>query len=127
MITIQVKPYTVGSPSFPKVGTQFQVRYINYSAPTAVADCHLLNDQGLEIMTVGLIAATPAQTEAWTDDDAFAGAIAVNAGFELDPDRPKPVLPTPASLIFPPPAPPAETPPIVTPPAVTPPPVTPTS
>jgi hypothetical protein len=126
MITIQIKPYTIGSPSFPKVGTQFQVRYVNYSAPTAVADCHLLNDEGLEIMAVGLIAATAAQTEAWTDDDAFASAIAVNAGFELDPDR-KPVLPTPASLIFPPPAPPAETPPAVTPPAVTPLPVTPTS
>ena len=123
MITIQIKPYTIGSPSFPKVGTQFQVRYINYSRPIAVADCHLLNDEGLEIMPVGLIAATAAQTSEWTDDDAFAGVLALTAGFELDPDRPKPVNPTP--LISPPPAPPAETTTATT--TVTPPAVTPTS
>ena len=82
-MTIPIVPYTMGSPGAPKVGTQFEVRYINYSAPTAVADCHLLDAAGVEILAVGLIQATAEQCAAWTDDDAFAAVLAVNAGFEL--------------------------------------------
>jgi hypothetical protein len=82
-MTIAIAPYTIGSPGAPKVGTQFEVRYINYSAPTAVADCHLLDADGVEILAVGLIQATAEQCAAWTDDDAFAAVLAVNAGFEL--------------------------------------------
>lgn len=82
-MTIAIAPYTIGSPGAPKVGTQFEVRYINYSAPTAVADCHLLDAAGVEILAVGLIQATAEQCAAWTDDDAFAAVLAVNAGFEL--------------------------------------------
>ena len=73
----------MGSPAQPKVGTQFEVRYINYTSPTAVADCHLLDAEGVEIMPVGLVAATAEQCAAWTSDEAFAGVFAVNAGFEL--------------------------------------------
>ena len=73
----------MGSPGAPKVGTQFEVRYINYTGPTAVADCHLLDAAGVEILAVGLIQATAEQCAAWTDDDAFAAVLAVNAGFEL--------------------------------------------
>ena len=83
MTIIPIAPYTMGSPAQPKVGTQFEVRYINYSAPTAVADCHLLDAEGVEIMPVGLVPATAEQCAAWTDDAAFAGVLAVNAGFEL--------------------------------------------
>jgi hypothetical protein len=83
MTTIPIAPYTIGSPAFPKVGTQFEVRYINYSAPTAVADCHLLDAEGVEIMPVGLVPATAEQCAEWTDDAAFAAVLAVNAGFEL--------------------------------------------
>ena len=82
-MTIPIAPYTMGSPGAPKVGTQFEVRYINYTGPTAVADCHLLDAAGVEILAVGLIQATAEQCAAWTDDDAFAAALAVNAGFEL--------------------------------------------
>ena len=82
-MTIPIVPYTMGSPGAPKVGTQFEVRYINYSGPTAVADCHLLDAAGVEILAVGLIQATAEQCAAWTDDDAFAAVLAVNAGFEL--------------------------------------------
>ena len=72
----------MGSPAAPKSGTQFEVRYVNYSGPTAVADCHLLDKDGVEIMSVGLVPATAEQCAAWTDDDTFAGVLAVNAGFE---------------------------------------------
>ena len=82
-MTIPIVPYTMGSPGAPKVGTQFEVRYINYTGPTAVADCHLLDAAGVEILAVGLIQATAEQCAAWTDDDAFAAVLAVNAGFEL--------------------------------------------
>ena len=82
-MTIPIVPYTMGSPGAPKVGTQFEVRYINYTGPTAVADCHLLDAAGIEILAVGLIQATAEQCAAWTDDDAFAAVLAVNAGFEL--------------------------------------------
>ena len=82
-MTIAIAPYTIGSPGAPKVGTQFEVRYINYTGPTAVADCHLLDAAGIEILAVGLIQATAEQCAAWTDDDAFAAVLAVNAGFEL--------------------------------------------
>ena len=80
---IAIAPYTMGSPGAPKVGTQFEVRYINYTAPVAVADCHLLDADGVEILAVGLVQATAEQCAAWTDDDAFAAVLAVNAGFEL--------------------------------------------
>jgi len=83
MILIPVQPYTLGSPAFPKVGTQLEIRYVNYSGPTAVADCHLLDAAGVEIMPVGLVAATAEQCEDWTDDETFGGVLAVNAGFEL--------------------------------------------
>jgi hypothetical protein len=73
----------MGSPAQPKVGTQFEVRYINYSDPTAVADCHLLDADGVEIMPVGLVPATAEQCADWTNDAAFAAVLAVNAGFEL--------------------------------------------
>lgn len=82
-MTIPIAPYTMGSPGAPKVGTQFEVRYINYTGPTAVADCHLLDAAGVEILAIGLIQATAEQCAAWTDDDAFAAVLAVNAGFEL--------------------------------------------
>ena len=82
-MTIAIAPYTIGSPGAPKVGTQFECRYIQYTAPTAVADCHLLDAAGVEILAVGLIQATAEQCAAWTNDDAFAAVLAVNAGFEL--------------------------------------------
>ena len=85
MTIIPIAPYTMGSPASPKVGTQFEVRYINYSAPTAVADCHLLDADGAEIMPVGLVPATAEQCAVWVNDDAFAEVLAVNAGFELLP------------------------------------------
>jgi len=82
-MTIPIAPYTIGSPKAPKVGTQFEIRYINYTSPTAVADCHLLDAQDVEIMPVGLVPATAEQCAAWTDDATFAGVLAVNAGFAL--------------------------------------------
>jgi hypothetical protein len=83
MTIIPIAPYTMGSPAQPKVGTQFECRYVNYTGPTAVADCHLLDADGVEIMPVGLVPATAEQCAAWTDDATFAGVLAVNAGFEL--------------------------------------------
>jgi len=61
----------------------FEVRYVNYTDPTAVADCHLLDADGVEIMPVGLVPATAEQCAEWTDDAAFAAVLAVNAGFAL--------------------------------------------
>ena len=83
MTIIPIAPYTMGSPAAPKVGTQFEVRYIQYTAPTAVADCHLLDAEGVEIMPVGLVPATAEQCAEWTSDEVFAGVFAVNAGFQL--------------------------------------------
>ena len=83
MTIIPIAPYTMGSPAQPKVGVLFEVRYINYTSPTAVADCHLLDADGVEIMPVGLVPATAEQCAEWTDDAAFAEMLAVNAGFEL--------------------------------------------
>ena len=83
MTIIPIAPYTMGSPAAPKIGTQFEVRYINYTSPTAVADCHLLDADGVEIMPVGLVPATAEQCAVWVNDDVFAGVLAVNAGFEL--------------------------------------------
>jgi hypothetical protein len=82
-MTIPIAPYTMGSPASPKVGVLFEVRYIQYTDPTAVADCHLLDADGVEIMPVGLVPATAEQCAEWTDDAAFAAVLAVNAGFEL--------------------------------------------
>jgi len=73
----------MGSPAAPKVGTLFEVRYVNYTDPTAVADCHLLDAEGVEIMPVGLVPATAEQCAVWVNDEKFAGVLAVNAGFEL--------------------------------------------
>jgi len=83
MINIPISPYTMGSPNAPKTGVIFSVRYVQYTDPTAVADCHLLDAQGVEIMPVGLVPATAEQCAEWTDDAAFAAVVAVNAGFEL--------------------------------------------
>ena len=83
MTIIPIAPYTMGSPASPKLGTQFEIRYVQYTSPTAVADCHLLDADGVEIMPVGLVPATAEQCAAWTSDEAFAGVLAVNAGFEL--------------------------------------------
>ena len=83
MTIIPIAPYTMGSPAAPKVGTQFEVRYIQYTSPTAVADCHLLDAEGVEIMPVGLVPATAEQCAAWTNDEAFSCVFATNAGFEL--------------------------------------------
>ena len=83
MTIIPIAPYTMGSPASPKVGTLFEVRYVNYSGPTAVADCHLLDADGVEIMPVGLVPATAEQCAVWVNDDKFAEVLAVNAGFEL--------------------------------------------
>jgi len=83
MINIPISPYTMGSPNAPKTGVIFSVRYVQYTDPTAVADCHLLDAEGVEIMPVGLVPATAEQCAEWTDDAAFAAVLAVNAGFEL--------------------------------------------
>lgn len=83
MTNIPISPYTMGSPNAPKIGVIFSVRYINYTSPTAVADCHLLDADGVEIMPIGLVPATAEQCAEWTNDDTFAGVFAVNAGFEL--------------------------------------------
>ena len=83
MTIIPIAPYIMGSPAAPKVGTQFEVRYIQYTSPTAVADCHLLDADSVEIMPIGLVPATAEQCAEWTNDEAFAGVFAVNAGFQL--------------------------------------------
>ena len=83
MINIPISPYTMGSPNAPKTGVIFSVRYVQYTDPTAVADCHLLDAEGVEIMPVGLVPATAEQCAVWVNDDVFAGVLAVNAGFEL--------------------------------------------
>lgn len=82
MITIPIQPYKIGSTKEPKTGTQFEVRYVNYSGPSALADCHLLDEKGIEILPVGVVPVTAEQCEKWTDDNAFAAVIATNAGFE---------------------------------------------
>jgi len=83
MTNIPISPYTMGSPNAPKIGVIFSVRYIQYTGVTAIADCHLLDAEGAEIMAVGLVPATAEQCAAWTDDATFAAVLAVNAGFEL--------------------------------------------
>lgn len=83
MTNIPISPYTMGSPNAPKIGVIFSVRYIQYTSPTAVADCHLLDAEGVEIMPIGLVPATAEQCAVWVNDDKFAEVLAVNAGFEL--------------------------------------------
>ena len=77
---IQIVPVSVWTPSGPQSATVFEVRYINYYGPNAVADCHLLSAGGVEVAALGIVPATAEQCAAWTDDDKFAGVLAVNAG-----------------------------------------------
>ena len=52
MTIIPIAPYTMGSPAAPKVGVLFEVRYIQYTSPTAVADCHLLDAEGVATVAI---------------------------------------------------------------------------
>lgn len=77
---IAINPVPVWSPTGPKSATVFEVRYTNYSGPTAIADCHLLDASGVEVSSVGLVPATAEQCDAWTDDASFCAVLAGNAG-----------------------------------------------
>lgn len=96
-ITIQPAVYHKGT------ATCFCVRYINYTGPTAVADCHLWTNEGVEIEGF-LVNASAEQCAAWDNDVAFAGVLAVNAGLTpttdpatewTPPAPPAPVEPAP--------------------------------
>jgi hypothetical protein len=79
MTKILVTPVSLWSPTGTKTAKILEVRYVNYSAPTAVADCHLFTEDGVEVQG-SVIAATAEQCAAWTDDAAFAAVLATNAG-----------------------------------------------
>jgi len=82
MTTIEIQPYVFGAANNQKTATKFEVRYVTYFGNGAVADCHLLNSAGTEVMSVGLVTATAAQCESWENDDLFAASLARNAGFD---------------------------------------------
>lgn len=77
---IAITPVTVWSATGPKSASVFEARYVNYTGPTAVADCHMFDASGVEVSAVGLVPASAEQCEAWTDDASFCGALAENAG-----------------------------------------------
>ena len=77
---IAIEPVTIWSATGPKSATVFETRYVNYTGPTAIADCHLFDESGVEISSVGLVPATAEQCEAWTDDALFCATLAENAG-----------------------------------------------
>lgn len=80
---ILITPVTVWSSTGPKTASVFEMRYVNYSGPAAVADCHLFDENGTtEVSSVGLVNATAEQCDSWTDDVTFAAVLAVNAGLE---------------------------------------------
>lgn len=72
-INIQPAVYHKGT------ATSMEVRYINYVGPTAVADCHLWTEDGVEIEGF-LVNASAEQCSTWDSDVAFAAVLAVNAG-----------------------------------------------
>ena len=99
---IAITPVTVWSATGPKSASVFEVRYINYSGPAAIADCHMLDSASTEVLPVGLVPATAEQCEAWTDDATFCGVLAENAGLtpvepvvEWVPPAPVPPAPAP--------------------------------
>jgi hypothetical protein len=57
----------------------FETRYVNYTGPTAVVDCHLWTLDGVEV-DGGTVHASAEQCEAWVDDAEFAGVLATNKG-----------------------------------------------
>ena len=76
---INVSPASVWTLTGIKSATQFNVRYVNYQNGPAVADCQLLDAAGAEVASQ-LVNATEAQTDAWTNDEAFYKVLAQNAG-----------------------------------------------
>ena len=76
---INIQPVSVWTPTGTKTATQFGVRYVNYQNGPAVADCVLLDAAGAEV-SAQLVNATEAQTDAWTNDEAFYKVLAQNAG-----------------------------------------------
>ena len=76
---INIQPVSVWTPTGTKSATKFTARYVNYQGGPAVADCVLLDAAGAEVGTQ-LVNATEAQTDAWTDDEAFYKVLAQNAG-----------------------------------------------
>jgi hypothetical protein len=76
---ISIAPVSVWTASGTKTATKFTARYVSYQNGPAVADCVLLDAAGAEV-SAQLVNATEAQTDAWTNDEAFYKVLAQNAG-----------------------------------------------
>lgn len=89
---INITPVNIWTSNGVVSANVFEVRYINYTSPTAVADCHIWSENA-EVSSV-VVNATAEQCEAWTDDLDFAAVLASNIGLVV-------VAPTPTPTITP--------------------------
>ena len=100
---INITPISIWTTNGVVSANAFEVRYINYTFPSAVADCHIWADN-VEI-SGQVVGASAEQCDAWTDDLEFAAVFAANAG--LTPTLPVSewVAPTPTPTPTPSPTP----------------------
>lgn len=81
--TIEIAPVSIWTSTGVVQANRFEVRYVSYSIPTAVADCHLWADDGvnpaIEVKS-SLVHATAEQCALWTDDFGFFATLAANSG-----------------------------------------------
>lgn len=83
--TINIVPVNIWTGTGVVSANKFEVRYVTYTAPSAVADCHLWVDDGNGSVTEvagKIVTATQQQCEAWTDDVTFFSILATNAGLQ---------------------------------------------
>jgi predicted secreted Zn-dependent protease len=79
MSAIAISPVSIWTAAGTKSATQFNVRNVVYQNGPSVADCQLLDANGAEVGSC-TVAATTEQTATWSDDEAFYGVLAENAG-----------------------------------------------
>ena len=82
MISIEIQPVSIWTPTGIQVANTFEVRYVNFNGITAVADCHLWTaaEGGVELQS-SLVNATEEQCADWgTDNVPFYRELAENAG-----------------------------------------------
>lgn len=91
---INITPVSIWTANGEVSASVFEFRYINYTGPTAIADCRLFSGE-VPVSSL-VINATAEQCELWDDDAEFAAVLAQNVGLVANLPTPTPtVTPTP--------------------------------
>lgn len=85
---INIQPVSIWTSNGAVSASSFEVRYINYTAPTAVADCHIWAGS-VEVSSM-VVNATAEQCDEWSDDVEFAAVLASNIGLIVVAPTPTP-------------------------------------